>query len=88
MIIEVDKSFTKDFEKLRDISLRENIIKVIDSLEEQDDLSNVTSVKSIKWFKNYYRIRTWDYRIGFKMKDKKLILIRIRHRKDIYKIFP
>lgn len=88
MIIEVDKSFSKDFEKLRDISLRENIIKVIDTLEKGNDLSHITSIKSIKWFKNYFRIRIWDYRIGFKINNKKLILIRIRHRKDIYKIFP
>jgi len=44
----------------------------------------------MKWFPDFYRIRIWNYRIGFKLEKNKIILlrIRIRSRKDIYRIFP
>jgi mRNA-degrading endonuclease RelE of RelBE toxin-antitoxin system len=42
----------------------------------------------MKWFSDFYRIRIWDYRIGFKLEWDKLILLRIRNRNDIYNIFP
>jgi mRNA interferase RelE/StbE len=42
----------------------------------------------MKWFSDFYRIRIWDYRIGLKLEWNKIILLRIRNRKDIYNIFP
>ena len=38
MIIEVDKSFSKDFEKITDTSLKQNVIKITDNIEKQTDL--------------------------------------------------
>jgi len=46
-------------------------------------------IKFIKGFKNYYRIRIGDYRIGFKKAEGENIeFMRVKHRKDIYKHFP
>jgi mRNA interferase RelE/StbE len=40
-------------------------------------------------FKNYYRLRIGEYRLGFeKIDENTLRFILIAHRKDIYKIFP
>jgi len=35
--------------------------------------------------KKYWKLRVGDYRIVFKVKDKEVIILGIRHRKDIYK---
>jgi len=50
-----------------------------------DDIDNL---KKIAGYKNYYRIRLSDYRIGFKVEDRNWVLLRVLHRKDIYKFFP
>jgi len=39
-------------------------------------------------YKNAYRIRLGNYRIGFLMIADELILNRVLHRKDIYDYFP
>ena len=88
MIIEVDKSFKKDFIKLKNHQLEKKVINKIESLEKTESLQTISSLKSMKWFTNFYRIRMWDYRIWFKLDWETIILLRIRHRKDIYNIFP
>jgi mRNA interferase RelE/StbE len=44
-------------------------------------------IKKMQGFENYYRIRVSDYRIIYQIKDNVLtvVIIKIGHRKDIYK---
>ena len=37
---------------------------------------------------NYYRIRVGNYRLGIKLSEQTIILLRFMNRKDIYKYFP
>lgn len=46
------------------------------------------SIKAITGFKNFYRLRLKDYRIGFEAKGMIVIFMRAKHRKDIYRYFP
>jgi mRNA interferase RelE/StbE len=40
-------------------------------------------------FKNYYRIRMGDYRVGIELENSTTIrIIIVEHRKNIYKVFP
>jgi mRNA interferase RelE/StbE len=43
--------------------------------------------KKIKEKKDHYRLRMGDYRILYKIKDRdqKVIIVRILHRKDVYR---
>ena len=73
--------------------MKNEIIKkrVIEKLNEIDKIQNLTeiaNVKKMKWFDKFYRIRIWDYRIWFELDWEKLVLLRVRSRKDIYNIFP
>jgi mRNA interferase RelE/StbE len=58
------------------------------------DASNYTSlvqiphVGKLKGYRNYYKIRFGDYRIGLKYEDDTLIFERVLHRKDIYRYYP
>ena len=37
---------------------------------------------------NYFRLRIAGYRLGFKLDNETIILLRFMDRKDIYKYFP
>lgn len=89
MIIEFDKSFEKTLDKIKDKSLFSRINKIIINFEKANSLSELINVKKLSGFKNYYRIRIGEYRLGFeKIDEKTLRFILIAHRKDIYKLFP
>ncbi|NVP18162.1 type II toxin-antitoxin system RelE/ParE family toxin [Candidatus Gracilibacteria bacterium] len=88
MIIEIDDSFKKDFLKIKNNDIRKRIISKIETIEKVDFLDEITNIKKLKGFEKYYRIRLGDYRIGFEYNQEKIILIRVRSRKDIYNIFP
>lgn len=52
-------------------------------------ISQVKNLKKLKGYKEFYRIRFGDYRIGIKINDDSTLSFeRILHRKEIYKIFP
>ncbi len=89
MIVEFDKSFEKSLEKLMDKTLFPKIEKVILKLEKINSVSELSNIKKLSGFKDYYRYRLGDYRIGIEQIAKNTLrLIIIAHRKDICKLFP
>ena len=88
MIIEIDESFKNDYKRLKNSEIEKRVIKKIESLENISKLEEVSNLKKMSWFNNFYRIRIWDYRVWLKLEWNKIILLRIRSRKDIYNIFP
>jgi mRNA interferase RelE/StbE len=89
MKVEFDKSFEKSLEKVKNKSIYPDIEKIIFQCENSKSLSEIHSVKKLSGFKNYYRIRMGEYRIGFERVNRDTIrFILIAHRKDIYKSFP
>ena len=87
MNIEIRKSFEKDALKLPS-SAQTQLSKVIDNLSQVEKLSELTSCKKLSGFKNAYRIRMGEYRVGFIFENGAVELIRILGRKEIYKYFP
>lgn len=89
MVVEFDKSFEKSLGKIKDKTILPKIEKTITILEATSSLSVVSNIKKLSGFKNYYRLRIGDYRIGIEQISVNIIrLIIIAHRKDIYKTFP
>ncbi|TSA32599.1 MAG: type II toxin-antitoxin system RelE/ParE family toxin [Porphyromonadaceae bacterium] len=89
MIIEFDKSFDKALDKIRDKSLFPRVEKIILNIEKSTSLSEVSNIKKVSGFQDYFRIRIGDYRLGFeKIGVNTVRFIIIAHRKDIYKLFP
>ncbi len=82
-----ENRFLKDIKNLDSkISIKlKNIILKIENITNLNDLSNI---KKIIWFRYYYRIRIWEYRLWIKIQNNVCTFIRLKHRKDIYKIFP
>lgn len=83
-------SFLKDFQKLPSDIKREVRYICAEVFPKLRDIYNfkLYKVKPIKGFKNYFRIKIGDYRIGFKMIGNNIEFMRVKHRKDIYKFFP
>lgn len=87
--IEYGIRFLKDLKKIE--KLKEyNSIKTFcfSTLEKCNDIFEIRGLKKIKGHSNYYRIRIGDYRVGLKIENQTIYLIRVLHRKEIYKYFP
>ncbi len=75
------KTFLKDLEKRIDPQYSRQIEKAIDELAKNPYQGiKLTSIKIGKW-----RIRIGNYRIRYDIEGNKVILLRILHRKDIYR---
>jgi mRNA interferase RelE/StbE len=85
--LEIRKSFQKDALKLP-APAQAQLAKVIDNLSRAKKLSELTSCKKLTGFKNVYRLRMGEYRIGFIFENETIELVRVLGRKEIYKYFP
>jgi len=89
MIVRIDKSFEKDTSKINDAKTKAAIVEVIDNIQAAADISSINKLKKIVGYKNMYRIRLGDFRIGLEYTESnEIILIRFLHRKEIYKRWP
>lgn len=87
MKVYADKSFQKDIQKL-DAPTKKQISEIVLQITQTPTLHQISNVKKIMGFKNSFRIRLGNYRIGIRIESETVILVRILHRKDIYKYFP
>lgn len=88
MQTEFTNSFVKDLRKLNDKELLTKVKRVILEIETADSTANIKNIKFLVKSDNYYRIRVGDYRLGLKLDNDIITLVRCLHRKDIYKRFP
>lgn len=88
MNISVDKSFEKDTDKLLNKKLLLKIADCMEHVMECKQLADIQNLKKLQGFKNYYRIRLGDYRLGIRVEKDHLIFERCLHRNEIYKYYP
>jgi len=88
VIIQVHKIFLKE---LASIPKKERV-KIENFLfEEVIEFNNpfqIPNLRKLKGFKNYYRIRFGNYRVGVRIEKSVIVFERVIHRKDIYKYYP
>lgn len=80
--------FSKDLDKVKSKKLKKSILELIMDLENTDDLEKISNLKKLKGHKTAYRIRIGDYRLGLFFENNIVLLARLVHRKDIYRLFP
>ena len=90
MKVILSKRFRRDFDKIRDKKLKQVIADSVQSIEAAHDIRDIKGLLKLKGYKNLYRIRTpalGSYRIVLSYEKDKLVLILIRvlHRRDIYR---
>ncbi len=77
----INKRNPQFFEKIKHISFNE--------LPAYVEINDISNVKKLINYKNYYRIRVGSYRIGFKkIAIDSIQLLRVLNRKDIFNYFP
>ena len=82
------QSLARDLKRIRDRSLLQRVQDVIEQLEQVSSLDEISQIRKISDSKVYYRIRIGDYRLGLRLDDGSVTLVRFLHRKDIYRYFP
>lgn len=88
MIVVFKKSFLKEIKKIKNKKLSDAIFDSITNVENADSISEIKNLKHLTGFREYYRIRIGDYRIGLKIENDSVYFVTVEHRKDIYKGFP
>ena len=88
MKVEFLSRFHKDLDEIHSSSAKKSIAKLIGPIELVPDIRQIPNIKKLQGFKNAFRIRMGDYRLGIFYELEVIQFARIKHRKDIYKVFP
>jgi mRNA interferase RelE/StbE len=86
--VRYEASFEKDLRKVKEKRLLRRVKEVIDEVKKADDLLAIKSLKKLKGYETFYRVRIGDYRIGIEVVKDEVIFTRILHRRDVYRYFP
>ena len=88
MKVVFEKKFLKDIVAIDNKRTKRAGEKIIEQAEKVENLNEISTLKKLKGYKNAYRIRVEDYRIGICIEQNTIEFVRFLHRKDIYKYFP
>ena len=80
--------FDKDLDKIEDEAMLERIAQVIEQIEAAQKPADIHNIKKMKGFKNAFRVRIGNYRMGVLIEKDTVKIARIALRKDIYDVFP
>jgi mRNA interferase RelE/StbE len=88
--IAISRDYVKDLAHLP-AKIRKRVEKLtFVELPLLTDPTTLNNLKKLKGYQSYYRIRFGDYRLGLEIdaKAKRISLLRVLHRRDIYRHFP
>jgi len=88
MVIEFNRRFLKDLDKITRASVKKDISGIIDEVKTAGTLSEIKNLKKLKGYSTAYRIRIGDYRVGLFFENNIVEFVRVVDRKDIYNVFP
>ena len=81
-------SFLRDLKKIKDQRLLDRIAQAIECVEHATDLQDLTDLKKLSGFHDFYRIRVGDHRLGLALADGTIEFVRCLPRKEMYRLFP
>lgn len=83
------KTFLKDLSKVVPVKRRLQIEKfAFEDCLSFGSIESVGNIERMKGYKNYYKVRFGDYRVGISVKNSIVEFKRVLNRKEIYKFFP
>ena len=88
MKVEFLKKFSKDLGSITQTKDKRLILEVINLIKESDNFKDIPNTKKLVGFKNAYRIRSGNLRIGIFLENSLVQFARVAYRKDIYNLFP
>jgi len=85
----IEKSFDRDMDRIYDKIILKKLRALISMIENAQSIREIPHMKKMEGYESYYRIKIGDYRLGLEASSlKEVTLVRILHRKDIYRYFP
>lgn len=88
MQVEITHKFQKQIKDCNDRHIRTKVLSIIETVIESKSITTIPNIKKLTGYKNSYRIRLGNYRIGLFIDDNTVIFAAFDHRSDIYKYFP
>jgi len=83
------KRFSKDLDAIQnEPKVRKRLLELIKKIKEINSRRDFKGIKKIEGYLGYFRIKVGDYRLGTKLTQNRVELIRFLHRKEIYRRFP
>ena len=88
MKVKYKASFLRDLKQINNKKIKKQIEQIINTAKSATQISDIPNIRKLRGYKNFYRIRIGNYRIGLYFEEKTIIFVRVLHRKDFYKYFP
>ncbi len=89
MEVRYRKAFLKDLKRLKGLPVYDKVFELVFvTLPEASTLSEIVGVKAMRGHANRFRICIGPYRVGIEVRDDKVELVRVLHRRDFYRHFP
>ena len=88
MILDLKQTFYKDLDKLKNPSIAKRLLLTVENLKTATTIQEISHLRKLESYDDYYRIRIGEYRLGIKIVENIIFIMRFKHRKDIYKVFP
>ena len=89
MEVKFTKTFLKDLSKVIPIKRRQQIEKfVFEELQVLSSIETSGNIEKMTGYKNHYKVRFGDYRVGLLKNNDTIELQRVLNRKEIYRFFP
>ncbi|SDA38113.1 hypothetical protein SAMN03080617_00140 [Algoriphagus alkaliphilus] len=63
MKILIDKSFYKDWKKIKDQDLNQKVLSFIEEIQKAESLSSLSNLKKLVGTKSYFRAKLGNYRV-------------------------
>lgn len=88
MKVEFLSKFDQDLDEISQPSAKKSIASIIQRVESVSAIHQIPHLKKLQGFKNAFRIRVGDFRIGIFVEGGTIQFARVKNRKDIYRFFP
>jgi mRNA interferase RelE/StbE len=87
MTFQATEQFDAALAKIKNPKLDERILLIIEEIEQAEQLKDIRNIKKLKGYRNAYRIRIGDFRLGFYLGNDTLTFDFIGMRKEFYRFF-
>ena len=87
MEVQFLRSVEKDLSKV-DLGTRRKVLRIVLALEEAGSLDQLHPIKTLSGYRDAYRVRIGESRLGQYLMGNKVQLARLLHRKEVYRFFP
>lgn len=88
MQTEITRKFQKQIAGCNDRRIKLKVLEIAEEVIAAESMTGIRNSKKLTGYKNCYRIRLGDYRIGIVVENNLVIFAAFDHRSDIYRYFP